>query len=218
MKPLTFLLLLFLSNFCFGQPVSDSVAKSVYAELLKTYDYRKNDQGAYDACKLGVDSAQRDLKNGILRYFFVGHALPYFVTAETYISKKYGIAPEFPGCSAYADIECYNLYVDKIINEKYGANFWKRAWQEIDSLQTLGQLDRPLSYRGDVPALHKDLFQLIKEKKLTQKTDSIHSKLQCNNRHCWQGFANIRFGLCAKIFNQRVRSRNQKVKWLATNN
>jgi hypothetical protein len=173
MKPLIFLLLLFLSNFCFSQPASDSLAKAVYADLLTTYDYRKNNQSAYDACKLGVDSAQRDLKNGILRYFFVGHALPHFVMAETYISKKYGITPEFPGCSSEADIECYNLYIDKILTAKYGANFWERAWKEVDSLQEIGQLDRPLSYKGNVPAMHKDLFRLIKKSKLMQKTDSI---------------------------------------------
>lgn len=165
--------LLFLSSFCKAQSISDSSSRGVYNELLKTNDYRKNDQATFDACKLGVDSAQQDLKNGILRYFFVGLSIPYRETGENYISNKYGITAEYPGCSSETDIECYNFYIDQILAGKYGAGFWARAWQEVDSLQMLGMLDRHVSYKGNHRALHKDLFELIKKENLTQKTDSI---------------------------------------------
>ena len=133
-----------------------------YKAVQKKYGF-KMDSSMECECAKGINNAILASNEGKLKYYFVG--LMHFTYASyiSYVCRKYEIDGEETGCLVDMDVACFNLYVDKVLEKKFGKGFWKTVARETDSLRQRGELDREAFYTGGDKKLERDFVRTFKQ-------------------------------------------------------
>lgn len=94
-------------------------------------------------CQDGYEEAKKDFNNGIYNSYSYGLLISlapkksevgFDEFYEDYLRKKYSINLEHRGCVVTEYSNCYSETMDKLINEKFGADIFKRARKEAKKL------------------------------------------------------------------------------------
>lgn len=87
------------------------------------------------ACTRAEILAKKDMYNKELKYYQFGMPMreyPHQIKIEL-LRDLYGIEYMMMGCVVEDSFMCYNRSVDKIIQHKYGNDFWQKVEQQVDS-------------------------------------------------------------------------------------
>ncbi len=157
-----------ISTSLLGQIHTSNFNQKMLAEHRKAHTYWHSSQQD-SLCLMGLDSARKDVANGMIKYFNIGKAPRRAYAISRYIGNRYGIAFESAYCTAESDFFCYNRIMDSVLDAKYGGNFWKMAYEKVDSVQQLGLLDRFVMYKGGEEMRQEDFKLLLKENNVKYK-------------------------------------------------
>lgn len=112
-----------------------------------------------EECKLQIDSAKNDVKNGKLVYEdnSGGWTIIRYDDEMEEILNEYGIEYIETGPNCTLEQECYGYYMDSIISQTFGKEFIKQIEKKADSLflsrwetntYEYWDIDEPPSYKG----------------------------------------------------------------------
>ncbi|HMT36357.1 MAG TPA: hypothetical protein PKC41_10900 [Chitinophagaceae bacterium] len=152
----------------FGQIHISNCNQKMLAEHRKAHTYWNSKQQD-SLCIIGLDSARKDVANGIIKYYNIGKAPIRAYAISRYIGNTYGIEFESAYCTSESDFFCYNRIMDSVLNSKYDGNFWKKAYDKVDSVQQLGLIDRFVMYKGGEKMRLKDFKMILKKNKVKYK-------------------------------------------------
>ncbi len=160
----------------FGQIQVSNCNQKMLSEHRKAHTYWNSNQQD-SLCVVGLDSARKDVANGIIKYYNIGKAPVRAYAISSYIGKRFGIEFESAYCTSESDFFCYNRIMDSVLNAKYNGDFWKKAYDKVDSVQQLGLIDRFVIYKGGDEKRIKDFKRLLKMNKVKYKRISGYCTL-----------------------------------------
>lgn len=138
----------------------------------KKYEEKLDSAGKCE-CANAMKWAAVAARNGELWYFYFGYKNAGPPGEIGYIRKKYNLTGVPVGCLVTLNLQCYNFYADKILEEKYGKGFWENMRRDTDSLRERGELDRFAFYKGGEKKLKQDFVSDFQKLFPNSKISSI---------------------------------------------
>lgn len=109
-------------------------------------------------CQEGKVEAQHDIDNGELGYYFYGLPNPRFNTFVRVASEEFNLMIKGGGDIIDKAGECYNEVIKKEIERIYGKNAFKMIDLKVDSMETMGLIDRHARFPGGEERLNQYIY------------------------------------------------------------
>jgi hypothetical protein len=109
-----------------------------------------------DECQSGTDSAKVDFSNGILRIYIFG--LSNSFTYGKLLKDQYGIDVIYGGDIVDERWNCYSIFMNEKIKEKFGNDIFDKVAKKSQQLDSAGKGDRQSEFPGGQMELMKFVY------------------------------------------------------------
>lgn len=146
--------------------VTEAQPKIITVKIPK-YNYGYDTTEA--RCKFDLDRAKKDYKNGKLVFSNFGLLVKSRDEIEEILNKKgIGFKPLGENCTGLSN--CYGYYMDSILKQKFGKNFFEDLKKEADKLSQSRWKTKVYNYEEvDSPAVYPGTSDVVYLQEITTK-------------------------------------------------
>jgi len=124
--------------------------------ILAALFFCNNSFAQIDECQIGTDSAKADYSKGIFRTYIFG--LTSSFTFGKLLKDEYGIDAIYWGDIVDERFDCYSIFMDEKIKEKFGNDIFDKVAKKSQQLDSLGKGDRQSEFPGGETELMKFIY------------------------------------------------------------
>ena len=132
-----------------------------------------------DECQSGIDSANVDFSNGILRTYIFG--LTNSFTYGKLLKSEYGIDAIYADDIVVEKWDCYSMFMNEKIKEKFGNDIFEKVAKKSQQLDFAGKGDRQSEFPGGEKELMKFVYcnlDLTKANYLESKKSKVYLQFE----------------------------------------